>query len=148
MVAAGVIRADDERHYLFRLGGLSLAIPSSRICAEPALPAELSGDAGSLVWMATLPGGHQLPVVDLARLMLPEDAAELSCPLSERAALLVVLDGGAWAICAEAHGELELLDLDGVQWRGPNSRRPWLAGTLASRRCALLDLDQMAAMIE
>lgn len=148
LLAAGPVAADDERHYLFPLLGLTLAIPAHRVCAEQPMPSRLDGDAGSLVCLAALGDDRVLPVLDLARLMLPGDAAELARPLTERAGLLIVLDGGAWALCAEAPGELALLDLDGVQWRGPGSQRTWLAGTLAARRCALLELDAVAAMVE
>jgi len=35
-----------------------------------------------------------------------------------------------------------------VKWRGHSGSRPWLAGTVIDRMCALIDADAFAQMLE
>lgn len=146
-VAAGCILADDERHYLFELAGLRLALPATRISAEfqPPLLVQ-TADAGS-ERLARLPAGGTCRMIDLAALVLAGNRALMERSLGESPGASLILDGLSWGFQIRAPGELKLLDLDQVQWRGPNSQRPWLAGTARARRLVLLDLDGLAATL-
>jgi purine-binding chemotaxis protein CheW len=35
-----------------------------------------------------------------------------------------------------------------VRWRTAQGKRPWLAGTISARLCALLDTDALAQILE
>lgn len=144
-VAAGRIMADDERHYLFELAGLRLALPAARISAEfqPSLPMR-AVDAGPGQW-AQLPSGRNCRMIDLAALILAGNRALLDRSLATPPGASLILDGLSWGFQIGAAGELKLLDLDRLQWRGQNSQRPWLAGVSRARRLVLLDLDGLAA---
>ena len=89
--------------------------------------------------------GLQSKVVDTARFVLPADrAGQLSDDAAERMQHLVMIDDGRWALACSRIGDVIELDRDDVKWRGSNSKRLWLAGTVIERMCALLDVDQLA----
>lgn len=147
VLAAGPVAADDSRHYVFSVAGLFLALPASRISGEREGPFRLHGAPGDLVGPVEF-GDGRIPVVDLSRLILADQGSADHPSPAGTGGMLVLLDRDSWGLWLHKPGELEQLDLDAVLWRGPRSSRPWLAGTLAARRCVLLDLDQIAAMIE
>ena len=144
-VAAGFILADDERHYLFELAGLRLALPAARISAEFQPPLPVAPGAARSGCVALLPSGGDCRMIDLAALVLAGNRALMEQSLAEPPGASLIVDGLAWGFHIGKPGELKLLDLDQVQWRGPHSRRPWLAGTSRARRLVLLDLDGLAA---
>jgi hypothetical protein len=143
----GRVMPDDDRHYLFAAGGLDLAVPAVRVLSEQPVEGALSESADSPVQTLTLPSGAKVPVLDLVRLMLPPSAPACQRPLAERASTVVLLDGGEWGVLGEAQGRLESLDASQICWRGDHATRAWLAGTLASRRLVLLDLDALAGLL-
>ncbi|MFP4208652.1 MAG: hypothetical protein ACLFSC_08325 [Wenzhouxiangella sp.] len=147
LLPCGRVLQDDPRYYLFAAAGLSLAIPAVRVSAEQPFAGAVTGDEGAVVKRLSRPAGEDVPVFDLARLMLPPSAAVLNRPLQQRASTLVMLDDGQWALAAEGAGDLEALDREQVCWRGQQATRAWLAGTVAARRLALLDLDVLAGML-
>jgi len=86
--------------------------------------------------------GVQSRVVDTARFVLPEDRqAKLGADASERAAHLVVIDEGRWALACSKIGDVIELEPGQVKWRTAAGKRLWLAGTVIERMCALLDID-------
>lgn len=148
VVAAGPIVPADERHYLFDLAGLTLALPAARICAElrPALDCVISNSGATA--LASLPQGGQCRLLDLADLLLAGHPALQQAAAAQAAGASLLLDDRSWGFQVSAPGALQRLDLDQVQWRGHHSRRPWLAGTWAARRLVLLDLDGLAGLLE
>lgn len=145
-VAAGRIAADDERHYLFQLAGLTLALPAARISAEYQ-PALSCTSAGQRQYLAQLPQGGSCRMLDLAQLLLSGNHILQEHAAAVAPAASIVLDQQTWGFHVSLPGELKMLDLDQVQWRGPHSQRPWLAGTWAARRLVLLDLDGLAGLL-
>ncbi|MDH3451994.1 MAG: chemotaxis protein CheW [Gammaproteobacteria bacterium] len=61
---------------------------------------------------------------------------------------IILLDVGRWGLTCDAVSEVLTLTPDAVQWRTGHGSRPWLAGTLRDKLCALLDVDALAAMLE
>ncbi|HMA98599.1 MAG TPA: hypothetical protein VKO38_03995 [Wenzhouxiangella sp.] len=147
LLPCGRVLPDDDRHYVFAAGGLELGVPAVRVHSETAFEGALGGSTDSPVQTLALPSGAAVPVIDLVRLMLPPSAPACQRPLAERASTLVLLDGGEWAMVGEGPGRLELLDAAQICWRGDHATRTWLAGTLASRRLVLLDLDAVAGLL-
>ena len=86
-------------------------------------------------------------MVDTAGLVLPADRAALDPVTRGRAASLLVIDDGRWALACKQIGEVVALDRSEVKWRSTASKRPWLAGTVSERGCALLDVEQLVLLL-
>jgi len=93
--------------------------------------------------------GLQSKVVDTARFVLPRDRAEQLDGdfLDDRASHLVMIDEGRWALACRRIGDVVELEPTDVKWRTANGKRPWLAGTVIERMCALLDIDQLTEQL-
>jgi purine-binding chemotaxis protein CheW len=135
---------------LFEVAGLTLAVPLVK------LKGVVPNDQGctpmpghSSLFLGVVPyQGLQSKVVDTASFVLPADrAAQLSEDASERMQQLVMIDNGRWALACNRIGDVIDLNSDDVKWRGSNSKRQWLAGTVIERMCALLDIDQLALQL-
>lgn len=140
--------AQANRYYLIEVLGLQVGVAGGRVDSEVALP-QILEESGNATWYcdATV-GGRRVTVIDTARLVLPADLAPDNIPLAERAQRMLLLDEGDWAIAIEETGAEVAIDRQAVNWRGPTGRRPWLAGTLVSKRCVLLDLDGLRELVQ
>jgi purine-binding chemotaxis protein CheW len=58
-----------------------------------------------------------------------------------------MLGDSAWGVCAESLVDTVTLQQDDVKWLDGNSKRPWLAGLVKDRKCALLDVESMIALL-
>jgi purine-binding chemotaxis protein CheW len=131
---------------LFEVAGLTLAVPLVKL--KGVIPnshglTAMPGHAALLLGV-TIYQGLQTRVVDTARLVLPDKLRErLSEPADARAAHLVVIDEGRWALACSHIGEVIELEAEGVKWRSASGKRLWLAGTVIEYMCALLDIDQL-----
>jgi purine-binding chemotaxis protein CheW len=131
---------------LFRVGGLTLALPVSALVAVvdntdlTSSPAPgITGECGRLCY----PHG-EIRVVALAPWVLPAGYAIPSLP--DRYPILVI-DDGRWGLACDAVGERVVLEPATVRWRSSRTQRRWLAGTVAQPGYAILDAPQMAALL-
>lgn len=139
---APVADAGATTYHLFEVCGVLVAVPARRVCAEIPLPV-LQQDAPQPAWLRRAASGDEAVIVDPALLVLPEDLAPRSIPLQERCGGVLLLDDGSWGMALEEPGHEQTIAAATVCWRGPRGTRPWLAGTLSSRRCVVLDLDNI-----
>ena len=136
---------------LFDVAGLTLALPTAELDAvlDGARTRRLAAAPGGAVAGEMTWRQGRCQVIDVARLVLPPArAAALEADIDQRAPWRLVFDGGRRAIACDGVGDVVELDPDGVTWRGPAGRRPWLAGTVAAWRCALLDSAGLIATVE
>ncbi|QOC21181.1 hypothetical protein IC757_08945 [Wenzhouxiangella sp. AB-CW3] len=136
-----------DLYYRFVAAGLTLAIPAGRISCEMALPEIMTPPLAPHWRRVAETDSGPLIVVDTRTLVLPPGQADPGLRLANDSHHLVVLDDGDWALVAESEGIEEELDLDDVSWRSTAGKRIWLAGTVASRRMALLDLDEIRRLV-
>lgn len=129
-------------YHLFEVSGVLVAVPAVRVSAEIPLPQLQQGPAQP-AWLRRTAADAESVIVDTALLVLPEDLAPSSIPLQERCDSVLLLDDGSWGMTVEGWTHEEAIAADSVCWRGPQGKRPWLSGALASRRCVLLDLDNI-----
>jgi len=132
---------------LFEVAGLTLAVPLVKLKGVVPNEQDCTPMPGhSSLFLGVVPyQGLQSKVVDTARFVLPSDlAAQLSEDADERMQHLVMIDDGRWALACNRIGDVIDLNSDDVKWRGGNSKREWLAGTVIEHMCALLDIDQLA----
>lgn len=130
---------------LFNVGPLRLAVPLVRLHGVLPWPEAISAVPGQPAWSLGLMRHRErnVRVVDTASLVgAPGGAGQRAAPAN----VLIVGDGG-WGLAADAIGDVLRLEPGEVKWRSAQGRRPWLAGTLLERLCALLDTDAFAGML-
>ena len=60
----------------------------------------------------------------------------------------IQLDRSPWALACQEICDTVTLVHDSIKWRGEGSKRPWLAGTVISEMCALLDVPGVLKLLE
>lgn len=132
---------------LFRLDGITLAVPLSRlsgivdgidsIVAVPGYPKRLLG---------LLPyRGTNVRIIDIGYLMVPENRhphAEIVEKKTSRRVVLV--DDASWGFVCDEVIQVLTLDRNKVRWRADRTHRPWMVGTLIEHMCVLLDVDKFS----
>lgn len=135
---------------LFKVAGLTLAVPLVELSGVREWEADqvtaMPGHSPSYLGLVQY-RERSVPVVDTARLVLPEDRlALLSDPL-ERLARIVFIEDGAWGLACDEVDEVLTLQPDQVRWRSSRTRRRWLAGTVIDHMCAIIDPPVFADML-
>lgn len=129
---------------VFVVDGLKLAVPLILLGNIHPLDRDLTPLFDQPEWfLGLLPvqNGRNLRVVDTARLVMPERYRPDSV---EELAFGVGVYGSDWAFgCHQIEGSISL-EPDAVKWRSARTSRPWLAGTIIDRMCALVDLHEFA----
>jgi purine-binding chemotaxis protein CheW len=131
---------------LFEVSGLTLAVPLVSLGQIFPLTDELTTIFGQSDWMmGLLPSTlGRLRVVNTALFVMPEKYDD-SFP--ENAKYVVSIDGVPWALAVDCVNQPVTLDPDEIRWRSERGKRAWLAGTVKSAMCALLDIPQMAQIL-
>jgi purine-binding chemotaxis protein CheW len=133
---------------LFRVGGLALAAPLAELGSIYRLePDGLTTIFGQAPWfMGLLPvKGYNVRTIDSAQVVMPE---RYSAGLRDQYRFVISLHGSDWGLAVDAVADSVILHPDDVRWRGARGKRPWLAGTVVERMCALLDVAQLVWMFE
>ncbi|PWG63668.1 chemotaxis protein CheW [Spiribacter halobius] len=135
---------------LFQVGRLSLAVPL--ITLEGVVPWD--GDHVSTMprqpaWVHGLMRhrDRNVTVIDTERLVLPAERRPAAEAQTGPGHILLVGDG-RWGLACRTVGEVIRLRPDEVKWRGAGGQRPWLAGTVLGRLCALMDTGAFADMLQ
>ncbi len=130
---------------LFRVAGLTLAVPLARLNGVLAWDAAaVARPPGGPGWFLGLRRhqGAQVRLVDTAAIVLPPERRAAAAP-----GHVLLIDDRCWGLVCDGIGEVVGLEPEGVKWRGNQGRRPWLAGTVIEHMCALLDVDALARML-
>jgi purine-binding chemotaxis protein CheW len=133
---------------LFRVGGLGLAAPLAELGSIYKLePGALTTIFGQAPWfMGLLPvKGYNIRTIDAAQVVMPE---RYTPKLREQYRYVISLHGSDWGLAVDGVADSVILQPDDVRWRGQRGKRPWLAGTVVERMCALLDVAQLVWMFE
>ncbi len=132
---------------LFDVGGLTLAVPLIALGQIQNIGEELTPIFGQSDWFMGLlntPQG-QVRTVNTALFVMPE---KYSDKFLETAKYVISIDSLPWGLAVDSVNQPISLDPADVKWRSSRSSRPWLAGTVKSAMCALIDIPQMAAMLQ
>jgi len=132
---------------LFEVAGLSLAVPLVALGQIVPIDKKLTVLSGRSDWfMGILPSViGDIRTVNTALFVMPERYEDT---FVDSAKYVVSIDGLTWGLAVDAINQPVTLDADDVQWRTERSKRPWLAGTVKSKMCALIDIPQMANLLE
>lgn len=144
--APGVIQA-----LLFEVAGLTLALPLQAVkdvLADACVESVVAGQGANVVGTLTC-DGISCTVIDTARLVLPaQRAAELAADAAQRTRCLVVIGDGRWALGCTSKGDVVEIDQASIMWRTAEGKRPWLAGMVPARQCALLDAAGLIRLLD
>lgn len=136
----------------FWVGGVRLAVPLSRmsgvVAAEDARLTKLPNYPDWFLGVAELNGQAQRTrVIDTAAVVNAGDPIpEAQAQASGRHILLI--DSGSWGLTCDRVDDVVWLTADDVKWRRHMGRRAWHAGTVIEHLSAVLEPDEMAAMLE
>ncbi len=132
---------------LFDVMGLKLAAPLHDLGGIMPLADKLQPMAAQADWFMGLIrwNGRTIRVVDTARFVMPE---RVTPEQKTDYQSVVVLGDSHWALAVNNADQSVHLQPADVRWRETTGKRPWLAGTVLQRLCALLDVDVLVAMLD
>ncbi len=132
---------------LFDVQGLLLAVPIIELGGILRTPDRLEQLPRQPDWMLGIleAEGRTLSVVDTLRWIAPE---RVGLAESQPARYLVRLPDSPWALSCQKLFEAVTLQSSDVQWRSARTRRRWLRGTVRDRMCALLDVHELAVLLD
>lgn len=133
----------------FQVAGVTLAAPLEKLNGIVELTEELTELPGYAPWViGLLPNrGQNVQVVDIAQIIMPDSTTAASSPVKERMKYVILVDDGKFGLAADSISQVLSLAAEDVRWRGINSKRPWLAGTVIEQMCALLEIDLLCTQL-
>ena len=132
----------------FNLAGLTLAIPLTELGGIHKL-SKVAPLIGKPVWFEgiMLHRDEKLSVVDTAKWIMPEKYDE-KLAKSLKYQYLIMLDDSNWGLACESLITTVTLSPDDVKWRETKGKRPWLAGLVKEKMCALVDVKSLMAILD
>lgn len=132
---------------IFKVSGLKLAIPLPVLGGVHRLSSEITPLFGQVSWAIGVwqSDDVRLSIVDSADLIMPERGMKLARDGFDYA---IQLDRTPWALACQEICDTITLQKSSIKWRGEKGKRQWLAGTVISEMCALLDVPGLLTMLE
>lgn len=131
----------------FNVAGLTLAVPLTELGGIHNLekPGPLFGKPPWFMGVM-LHREEKLNVVDTAKWVMPEKCNEILEDTLKYKYLIMLGDSG-WGLACEHLVNTVTLQSNDVKWRDMDGRRPWLAGMVKEKMCAMLDVKQLVQML-
>jgi len=137
------IETDNEFQVLFfEVAGVTFGVPLTNLGGIHRIT-EVSPLFGKPAWFSgiMIEREQKLSVVDTAKWVMPGQPFEPSYKY------LVMLGETPWGLSCEKLLGTERLNKDDVKWRSQPGKRPWLAGMVKQKMCALLHVEELQAML-
>ena len=135
---------------LIKVDGINMALPIANIANVIAWPGNvyLPADKHDCVVGLMAYKDMAIDLVPILLLIKPDekDAATLESFKGEAKTIIILQDSEVGLICDEAEENI-VLNKDDICWRGEESKRKWLAGTIKEEGLALLDAEEIIAMM-
>lgn len=131
----------------FEVSGLTLAVPLITLGGIHKLD-KTSPLFGKPDWFkgVMLHRKQKLNVVDTAIWVMPEKYDQnLAEKLNYQ--YLIMLSDSVWGLASDKLVNTVTLSKQEVKWREVTGKRPWLAGMVKDKMCALLDVSQLITML-
>ncbi|GFD96878.1 chemotaxis protein CheW [Alteromonas sp. KUL156] len=131
----------------FEVAGLTLAVPLTTLGGIHQIE-KIGPLFGKPDWFmgVMLHREAKLNVVDSAKWVMPEKYDEnLAQSLNYR--YLIMLGESLWGLASEKLVNTVNLTADDVKWRESTGKRPWLAGMVKEKMCALIDVEELISML-
>jgi purine-binding chemotaxis protein CheW len=140
----------DERFQalFFEVAGLTLAVPLIELGGIHQIT-KISPIIGKPEWFmgVMLKNDDKFNVVDSARWVMPEKYNdEMAENLNYR--FLINLGKTPWGLTCEKLVNTVELNKSDVKWRNNSGKRPWLAGMVKEKMCALINVVELVDMLE
>lgn len=139
--------ADEFQALYFEVAGLTLAVPLKSLGGIYQL-GEINQLFGKPDWFkgVMLHREEKLNVVDSARWVMPEKYNKnLEEALNYQ--YLIMLGESNWGLLAERLIDNVSLSHQDIKWRDKAGRRPWLAGLIKEKMCALINVSAMTELL-
>ena len=91
--------------------------------------------------------GNKINVVDTALWVMPEKCNDTLIN-SLNYQYVIMLGDSQWGLLAERLVDTVTLEQNEVKWLDKPSKRPWLAGLVKERMCALLDIEALIKLLD
>ncbi|NLS13250.1 chemotaxis protein CheW [Vibrio sp. SM6] len=139
-------RDSDFQVLYFEVNGVTFAVPLDELGGIHRL-ATLNHLLGRPDWYLGLQTSReqQLDVVDTAKWAMPERLDDET--YREDYQYIVMLGVSTWGLASSQLLGTEWLSSDSVRWREQAGKRPWLAGMVKEKMCALIHVDAMINML-
>jgi len=155
ILATKIIKRKTEKTYrqgdfqvlFFNVGGLTVAVPLIELGGIHAID-KITPLMGKPEWFkgVMLHRENKINVVDTALWVMPE-----KCDTIMKESLnyqyIIMLSDSAWGLTAESLVDTVTLNQEQVKWLDSPSKRPWLAGLVKDKMCALLDVDSLIELL-
>ncbi|MFM2482658.1 chemotaxis protein CheW [Celerinatantimonas sp. YJH-8] len=126
----------------FEVAGVTYAVPLTDLGGIHQIR-EITSIFGKPDWFAGImvQREEKINAIDTAKWVLPHESLEVDYRY------LVMLGETDWGLCCERLLGTEWLNQDDVKWRVSSGKRPWLAGLIKQRMCALLHVSELIKLL-
>ncbi|BEU02723.1 chemotaxis protein W [Agarivorans sp. OAG1] len=133
---------NDFQVLFFEVAGVTFGVPLTQLGGIHRI-SEVSPLFGKPQWFSgiMIEREEKLSVVDTAKWVMPNQ------PFEPDYKYLVMLGESAWGLSCEKLFGTERLNRDDVKWRSTPGQRPWLAGMVKQKMCALLHVEELQQML-
>mgnify|MGYP000287397455 CR=1 FL=1 len=145
--ASKAYRNGNFQALFFNVGGLTVAVPLIELGGIHNIE-KTTTLMGKPDWFkgVMLYRDEKINVVDTALWVMPEKCDEkLKSSLNYQ--YVIMLSDSSWGLTAETLVDTVVLSQDEVKWLDAPSKRPWLAGLVKDKMCALLDVDALIQLL-
>jgi purine-binding chemotaxis protein CheW len=134
---------NDFQVLFFEVAGVTFGVPLTELGGIHRMT-EVSPLFGKPDWFAgiMLQRDEKLTVVDTIKWVMPGQNIDADSKY------LVMLGETSWGLSCERLLGTERLSKDDVKWRGSPGKRPWLAGMVKQRMCALIHVHEFIALLD
>lgn len=154
--AGGVLTPSSEKSYregnfqamFFDVAGLTIAVPLIELGGIHKTN-KTTALMGKPNWFkgVMLHRDEKINVVDTALWVMPEKCDE-NLKNSLNYQYIIMLNESSWGLCAEHLVDTVVLSQDEVKWLDSSNKRPWLAGLVKEKMCALLDVNALIKLLD
>jgi purine-binding chemotaxis protein CheW len=140
-------RQGDFQALYFDVAGLTLAVPLIELGGIHQVD-KTTSLMGKPEWFkgVMLYRDEKINVVDTALWVMPEKCDE-KLKKSLNYQYIIMLNKSGWGLSAENLIDTVTLKQEEVKWIDSSSKRPWLAGLVKDKMCALLDIDSLIQLL-
>lgn len=141
-------REGDFQAMYFDVAGLIVAVPLIELGGIHKVD-KINSLMGKPDWFkgVMLYREEKINVVDTALWVMPEKCDQ-TLKNSLNYQYIIMLNDSSWGLMAENLIDTVILSQDEVKWLDSNGKRPWLAGLVKEKMCALLDVSSMIKLLD
>ncbi|KNY43868.1 chemotaxis protein CheW, partial [Vibrio harveyi] len=139
-------RSEDFQVLYFDVNGVTFAVPLDELGGIHQIT-ELNHLIGRPAWYLGLQTSReqQFDVVDTARWVMADKLHDEE--YKDNYQYVVMLGESMWGLASNQLMGTETLNIDKVRWREQAGKRPWLAGMVKEKMCALIHVQALIDML-